>query len=213
LIDQIQPKLLSDVDLFVALCNAPGDAECYSEFVKRFLPDIKEECKRKCQIKKLDPHVGVEIAHKTLENARRSGTFEERKNAKDPRKTILVYLFQIATNLFNDHYRRTQREHQLQTIHRRTYFRDLIETDQYEDDPEKLQKIKDHAVYIFDRLNKKERAVVLKDIEYKKHYRYLPDEVSEELAEELGVQKATIRKIRERAIEKVKKAIDEINQL
>jgi DNA-directed RNA polymerase specialized sigma24 family protein len=213
LIDQTQPKLLSDVDLFVALCNEPSDDECYSEFVRRFLPNVMDECKRKCQVKKLDPHVGQEIAHKTLENARRSGTFEERKDAKDPRKTILVYLFQIATNLFNDHYRRKQRELQLQTLHRRTYFRDLIETDQYENDPEKLQKITDHAAYIFNQLNKKEKAVVLKDIEYKKHYRYLPDEVTGELAEELGVQKATIRKIRERASEKIKKAINEINQL
>jgi RNA polymerase sigma factor (sigma-70 family) len=212
LIDQAPYKVLSDVDLFVALCNEPGDDRCFTEFVKRFLPDVKQECKRKCQIKKLDLHIGQEIAHKTLENARRSGTFKERKDVKDPKKAILVYLYQIATNLFRDHHRKKVRDHHLQTVHRRTYFEDLIETDQFEQNPEKLQNIKENAEYIFSQLNKKEQAVVLKDLEYKKHYCYLPDEVTEELSEDLGVQKATIRKIRERAISKIKKAINEIYQ-
>lgn len=212
MIDQAQTKLLSDVDLFVALCNHPDNHEYYSELVRRFLPDVLEECKRKCKNNKVDWHIGQDIAHKTMENARKYGTFVERKEIKNPRKAILVYLFKISTNLFNDHYRKKKRDQEQQTTLHRTYFQDIIETGQYEQDPEKLLKIKDYAVYILSQLNKKEKAVVLKDIEYKKHYRYLPDEVTEELAEELGVQKATIRKIRERAIAKIKKAINEINQ-
>ena len=53
---------------------------------------------------------------------------------------------------------------------------------------------------------------MLADIDYKRGQKYLLDDISEILAEELGVKKDTIRKIRERAIEKINKAIDEINQ-
>lgn len=205
-------KPLSDIELFLTLCNDPTDENYYKEFVRRFLPDVEAECKRKCLFNKVDLHIGQEIAHKTFENARKSGSFKERKNVKDPRKAILVYLFKIVTNLFNDHYRKKKRDEGLQSINHRTYFQDLIETDQYEEDPQKLQSIRDNALYIYNQLNKKEKVVVARDIEYKRHQLYLPDDVTEQLAEELGVKKATIRKIRERAIEKLKKAINEINQ-
>ena len=212
MINEIQNNLLSDIELFVALCKDPSNDNYYKGFIRRFLPDVEEECKRKCRYNKVDWQTGKEIAHKTFENARKSGSFTERKDLKDSRKAILVYLFKIVTNLFNDHYRKKKREQQLQTTVHRTYFQDIVETDQYENDPEKLQKIRDNALNIFNKLNKKEKVVVLRDIEYKKQHIYLPDEVMEQLSEELGVKKASIRKIRERAIAKLKNAINEINQ-
>jgi hypothetical protein len=53
---------------------------------------------------------------------------------------------------------------------------------------------------------------VLRDVEYKRHHKYLPDDVNESLSKELCIKKDTIRKIRERAIKKIKNAIDEINK-
>jgi DNA-directed RNA polymerase sigma subunit (sigma70/sigma32) len=52
----------------------------------------------------------------------------------------------------------------------------------------------------------------LADLEYKRHYKYLPDDVIDGLATELNIKRDTVRKIRERAIEKIKDAINEINQ-
>jgi hypothetical protein len=48
-------------------------------------------------------------------------------------------------------------------------------------------------------------------VEYKRHQHYLPDEVVSKLCEELNVKEATIRKLRERAIAKIKKEINVIN--
>ena len=67
-------------------------------------------------------------------------------------------------------------------------------------------------ILILKKLNPKERKVLIKDIEYKRHQKYLPNDVIISLALELNVKRDTVRKIRERAIEKIKKAIDEINQ-
>lgn len=57
-----------------------------------------------------------------------------------------------------------------------------------------------------------ERRVILTDLEYKKHHKYLPDDITEQLSKELGVKKDTVREIREPAIEKIKSWIDEINR-
>jgi DNA-directed RNA polymerase sigma subunit (sigma70/sigma32) len=60
-------------------------------------------------------------------------------------------------------------------------------------------------------LNSKEREVVLTDLEFKRSQKYLPEDANESLANRIGVKKNTVRKIRERAIQKLNKAIDEIN--
>jgi len=62
------------------------------------------------------------------------------------------------------------------------------------------------------KLNFKEQRVILTDLEYKRHHKYLPDDVIDTLAKQLNIKKDTVRKIRERAIEKIKKAIYEINK-
>jgi DNA-directed RNA polymerase sigma subunit (sigma70/sigma32) len=74
-----------------------------------------------------------------------------------------------------------------------------------------LKNKKDIALSILQKLNKREQKVILKDIEYKKHFKYLPDDVTETLSVEMGVKKDTIRKIRKRAIEKINKLINGIN--
>jgi DNA-directed RNA polymerase sigma subunit (sigma70/sigma32) len=71
---------------------------------------------------------------------------------------------------------------------------------------------RDFATIVYNKLNKKEKEVVLTDLEYKKGQKYLPDDVSEILANRLGVKKGSIRKIRQRAINKIKLALDEINK-
>jgi 5S rRNA maturation endonuclease (ribonuclease M5) len=61
------------------------------------------------------------------------------------------------------------------------------------------------------KLNKKEQVVILTDIDYKRGRKYLPPDVNELLATKINVKLATVRKIRERAVKKIKLAIDEIN--
>ncbi|WP_162428193.1 RNA polymerase sigma factor [Pontibacter pudoricolor] len=204
-------SLLSDVDLLVALCCEQSDDEIYSEFVQRFLPEVRKECLQICKKRKLDQHLGEEIAHKTFENARKYKSFKaDEVKAPSSRKGILVYLYRIATNLFNDHHNGEKKKNGAE-VHK-TYFDDLFCPPEQGLPPEKLLEIREATLQIFNRLNKKEQKVVLTDLEYKKHHKYLPDDVNEHLAEVLGVKKATIRKIRERAISKIKEAIDEINQ-
>jgi DNA-directed RNA polymerase specialized sigma24 family protein len=208
-----QLTLLSDLELLKALCSPQGDEKTYSEFVRRFLPDVKEECIRIGTRRKVDRHTSIQIAHDTFEKARKYKTFKEDEiKIPDSRKAVLVYLYRIATNQFNDYYNKEKKERG--SVAHKTYFDDLIPVDGLETDPEKLLRIKEASLAILKKLNPKEKAVVLADLEYKKHhkYLYLPDVVNERLANELGVKKESLRKIRERAIAKLKKAFDEINQ-
>ncbi|KAA9338987.1 RNA polymerase sigma factor [Adhaeribacter soli] len=208
----VQLKLLSDIDLFITLCSAQSDNAIYEEFVKRFLPELKKECLQICKKRKLDEHLGLQIAHDTFEKARKYKSFRSDEiKTPDSRKGILIYLFRIATNLFNDHHSREKKESQV--IVHKSYFDDLFCPQNGDSSPERLLRIRDTTLKIFSQLNKKEQKVVLTDLDYKKHQKYLPDDVNERLADELGVKKDTIRKIRERAINKIKKAIDEINQI
>jgi DNA-directed RNA polymerase specialized sigma24 family protein len=211
LIDQDNPKLLTDLELLCHLCCIEDDGEVYKEFVDRFYNDIKAECERRCKARKLDKHIGIQVAHETFEKVRRHKTFrkDEIKNAES-RKGILAYLIRVSVNLFNDHHRKEKK--QIDQEHYKTYFDDLIGTIEIKENPAKLKQIKDLTLQIFKRLNQKEQKVVLADAEYKKHQKYLPDAVTERLADELGVKKETVRKIRERAIQKVKTAINEFNQ-
>lgn len=208
---QNKVKLLSDLELLCNLCSIQDDQEVYDEFVRRFYKELKAECEKRCKARKLDKHLGIQVAHDTFEKVRRYKTFRaDEMNIADSRKGILVYLFRISTNLFNDHHRKEKK--QKEQVHHKMYFEDLIGSVSIKSDPARLKQIKDLTLQVFKRLNKKEQRVILVDIEYKKHHKYLPDDVNERLSTELGVKKDTVRKIRERAIQKIKKAIDEINQ-
>ena len=211
LITQRQPKLLSDLELLCRLCSVEDDTEVYYEFVHRFYNDVKEECERRCKARKLDKQIGIQVAHETFENVRRYKTFrEDEVKMANTRKGILVYLIRIAVNLFNDHHRKEKK--QKEQVNHKSYFDDLLGTMETGNNPARLKQIKDLTLRIFKSLNQKEQKVVLADAEHKKHQKYLPDDVTEQLAEEIGVKKDTVRKIRERAIQKIKTAINESNQ-
>lgn len=203
-------RLRSDVELLIDLCSVECDDAVYSEFVRRFLPDLTKECLQICKKRKLDQHIGLEIAHDTFEKARKYKSFRsDQVKSPESRKGILVYLYRIATNLFNDYHNREKKNH---VIVQKSYFDDLFCPQEKGASPEKLLEIRDTALHVFRNLSKNEQKVVLTDLQYKKHQKYLPDDVNERLAEEMNVKKGTIRKIRERAIIKIKKSIDEINQ-
>ena len=199
----------SDVALLEHLCSTEEDSSLYAEFLKRFLPDVEKECSRQCTKRKVDPHIGKQIAHDTFERVRKYKKFRKDEiKLPNERKAIMVYLFRISTRLFNDHHRISNKK---EIIHK-TYFDDLALNFEASCDAERLKKIKDTSELIFKVLNKNEKIVLLKDIEYKKHHRYLPDEVLDELAETLSVKRDSVRKIRERAIDKINKAFNAINQ-
>jgi DNA-directed RNA polymerase specialized sigma24 family protein len=208
LISNINIRLLGDTKLLELLCSETNDSSLYEEFVNRFLPDLKRECEKICKTRKLDPHIGIQISHEVLERVRKYKSFKRDKiHLKDDRKAIIVYLFRIATCLFNDHYRSQKKSLQ----EHRTYFDDLSDLASSRSNPIILNNQQEIAIKLFRKLNKNEQIVVLKDLEYKRNYKYLPDDVTESLAEQLGLKKDTIRKIRKRAIQKIKDLINGLN--
>lgn len=211
MINQTSNKLLTDLELLRLFCSEQDDEDAYREFVRRFYNDVKSECERRCKARKLDNQVGIQVAHETFEKVRRHKTFrEEEVNMADPRKSILVYLIRVSINIFNDHHRKERKLNE-QANHK-TYFEDLIGDVEVQNNPARLKQVKELTLQIFKSLTPKEQQVVLADVEHKKHHKYLPDDVTESLATQLGVKKDSIRKIRERAIQKIKTAINEFNQ-
>ncbi len=201
-------KTLSDIKLLELLCSETDDSLLYDEFVERFLPDIQRECEKRCKARKLDLHIGTQISHEIFERVRKYKTFRKDKiHLEDDRRGIIVYLLRISTSLFNDYYRK---QHKSLPLHR-TYFDDLYDLANSKLNPIELKDQKDFALKILQKLNKNEQKVILADLEYKRNSKYLPDDVTETLSEQLGVEKDTIRKIRKRAIKKLKDFINEFN--
>jgi DNA-directed RNA polymerase specialized sigma24 family protein len=200
---------LSDSHLLEALCTSDDDHLLYNEFVIRFLPAVQGECEKVCKSRKLDGHVGIQIAHETFERIRKYKSFKKDQiKLPDERKGILIYLNRVSLSLFNDFHKRCQSKE----IDHKTYFDDIISAETSGTGVNELKRKKDLAVLMLKKLNAKEQKVILTDLEYKRHQKYLPDDVIEVLATELNVKSDSIRKIRERAIQKIKKAIDEFNQ-
>jgi DNA-directed RNA polymerase specialized sigma24 family protein len=207
--EQVFPELkaLDDIDLLELLCKTDND-EVYGEFVNRFYSDVLEQCEIKCKSRNIDLHIGKQIAHETFERVRKYKSFNKSKlNTKNQRKAILGWLYRFLIRLFYD-YHNSQKNKEVQN---NSYFDDLAE---YAEtiNVENLAFKRDFATIVYNKLNKKEKEVVLTDLEYKKGQKYLPDDVSEILANRLGVKKGSIRKIRQRAINKIKLALDEINK-
>lgn len=200
---------MSDVQLLETLCSTQDDQFLYAEFVKRFLVELQTFCDSVCQRRKLDPHIGRQIVHESFERVRKYKSYKkDGSTITDDQKAILSYLKRIATRLFNNHYSNQKKK----DIVHKSYLDDIQLAVNDAVDARSLKNKKDLAKEIYGKLNKKEKAVIIKDLEYKKHQKYLPDDVTASLATDLQVQTGTIRKIRERAIEKIKKAIDEINR-
>ena len=213
ILDSLNPETdlasLSDLELLQLLCSSAEDELPYKLFVGRFLPDLKKECRAICKRRKLDSHIGDQIAHECFEKLRKYKSFSTDKiRIPDDRKAILVYLYKNATRLFYDHYRKETK----QNVSHRTYFDDIQESTTQSIDAKDLKKKKDITEFILKSLTPREQQVIFKDLEYKKHQKYLPGDVIEEMANEFKVKPDTIRKIRERAIAKIKNAINGINQ-
>lgn len=200
---------LKDVELLELLCSTNDDELLYAEFVNRFLKPLQKECELVCRKRKLDLHVGKQIAHDTFERLRKYKSFNvDLINLADHNKAILAYLNRISVRLFYNYHSNQKNDF---AVHK-SYFDDILDSvETAEKNPKILQNKRDVAVLIFSKLNPKEKRVILTDIEYKRHHKYLPDDIIDSLAEELNIKKDTVRKIRERAISKIKNAIDEIN--
>ncbi|SHG30728.1 RNA polymerase sigma factor [Flagellimonas flava] len=200
-------KNLDDIGLLERICSKDDD-EAYNEFVDRYYDSVLEQCIIKCKSRNVDLHVGKQIAHEIFERIRKYKSFDKTKlNTQNRRKAILGWLYKFLVRLFYD-YHNSQKKEEVQV---NSYFDDLV-AEAKNIDPEALASKRDLAKDILGKLNKKEKEVVITDLEYKRGQKYLPDDVNESLAERLGVKKDTIRKIRERAIKKIKLALDEINQ-
>lgn len=200
---------MSDVQLLEHLCSTDDDSHSYDAFVRRFLPDVQFHCDKICSTRKLDIHLGRQIAHETFERVRKYKSYSrDGSKIPDDRKAILGYLKSIAIHLFNNHYNQEKKK----DIVHKSYLDEIMQTATQAVDLKSLKETKDIALLILKKLNRKEQAVILKDIEYKKHQKYLPDDVTTSLASELGVKPDSIRKIRARAIYKIKSALDEINK-
>ncbi len=200
---------LSDIQLFEYICIEEENSEAYEVFVERFLPDLRKSCLKRCSKNKLDKHIGEQIAHDTLERVYKYKSFKKDKLRElNNRSSIMAYFYRISSNLFYDYHKKNDTT----IVINRTYFDDIKDKSAQNTQGKQLYTIKENTERVLKKLNPKERAVIIKDIEYKKHHLHLPKDVNEDLADELGVKTATIRKIRERAIKKIKLAIDEINK-
>ena len=207
--DLYQIAELTDVQLLELLCSTEQDEDAYTHFLERFLPHVEKECSKICKSRKIDSHIGKQIAHETFERIRKYKSFKKDQiKIDDDRKAIMVYLNRISTSLFNDYHKKEEKK---AVIHK-SYFDEIRSSQECYTDVEGLKKKRDISELILKKLNPKERKVLIKDIEYKRHQTDLPNDVIISLALELNVKRDTVRKIRERAIEKIKKAIDEINQ-
>ncbi|RPG36003.1 MAG: sigma-70 family RNA polymerase sigma factor [Muricauda sp. TMED12] len=198
---------LDDINLLEFVCESNSD-EAYQEFVNRYYHDVLEQCIIKCKSRNIDIHIGKQIAHDVFERVRKYKSFDKSKlNGENPRKAITGWLYRFIIRLFYD-YHNTQKNNEVPI---NSYFDDLA-AEAGDIDVESLAFKRDLSVIIFGKLNKKEKEVILTDLEYKRGQKYLPDDVNESLANRLGVKKPTVRKIRERAIKKIKLALDEIKQ-
>jgi len=109
-------NMLSDMELLSLLCSSKDDNELYENFVGRFLPDVQKECKRICERRKLDPHVGLQIAHETFERLRKYKSFRQDEiKLPNERRAILVYLYRFCVRLFNTY---QQNEHKEEINHK-----------------------------------------------------------------------------------------------
>lgn len=198
---------IDSIDL-LELIRDSDDNEAYKEFVQRFLPIVKDQCLTKCNLRKLDKSIGLQIAHDTFEKTRKSKSFKREKlNGSDSKSKITGWLFRISSNLFYDFHNSQKCDNNVCD-----FYIDELFSKASEINVNSLAEKRDISLNILKKLNTKEREVVLTDIEYKRSQKYLPEDVNESLANRIGVKKSTIRKIRERAIMKLNNAIDEINK-
>lgn len=198
---------LSDADLLEYICTTDNGEVAYQEFVNRYIKEVGEICKKLCKWRKLDEHIGLQITHDAFEKVRRLKSYRKDTSRSNEKKAILGFFYIVCLNLFNDYYNKQKNKGEY--VSQPNYFDQISES--LKDKPQSNEERKEITAKILKKLNQKEIRVITVDIEYKRHQKYLPDEVISLLCEELNVKEAGIRKIRERAITKIKKEIDVIN--
>jgi DNA-directed RNA polymerase specialized sigma24 family protein len=199
-------KHLSDYELLERIKDYQDD-NAYNEFVDRFYTFVNEGCIKKCELRKIDVHVGKQIAHETFERVKSTKSFKKEKlNGCDSNSGLKGWLYRISSNLFYDYHNSLKEKDS-----NKSFYLDEIIEEAKSIDINDLALKRDITMQIIKKLNQKEVEVVCTDLEYKRSKKYLPDEVNEALANRLGVKKDSIRKIRERAVTKLKAAINEIN--
>ena len=198
---------LSDADLLEYICTTDNGEVGYNEFVNRYSKDINDICKKLCKWRKLEEHIGIQIAHDALEKVRRLKSYRKDNSRSNDKKAILGFFYTVCLNLFNDYYNKNKDKGEF--VSQPNYFDQISES--LKDTAQSNEAKKEITAKILKKLNSKEIRVLTVDIEYKRHQKYLPDEIILELCEELKVKVSGIRKIRERAITKIKKEIDAIN--
>ena len=187
-------QLIDDITLLEKLCSSEDDQLVFEEFVKRFLPAVLAECKEICKKRKLDSHIGIEIGHQAFERVRKYKSFSrEKRRIEHDRKWVLGYLFTICRRLFLDHHNKSKEENHNESP---TYFDKLSTFAESTIDVDQLVQTKEIATKIFSKLNSKEQTVILADLEWKRDggLKYLPDFVTNSLAEQLQVKPDSIRK-------------------
>ena len=196
----------SDIELLEFICNNDANDLSYSAFVNRYIKDVETECIKICERRKLDKHIGLQIAHDAFAKIKKYRSFNKSKlKGNNERRAILGFIYIICINLFKDYHNKNKETETNPT----SYFDDLKNTIKF--NVNNNQQIKDYTLRILKKLNTKEIRVLQTDIEYKRHYKYLPDGVVAALCEELNVKESGIRKLRERLTVKIKKEIDIIN--
>ena len=196
----------SDTELLENICRNDANDVSYSSFVSRYIKDVETECSKICERRKLDKHIGLQIAHDTFEKVKKYRSFDRnRLRGSTERLAIMGFLYRIYINLFKDYHNKNNKT----WVKSSSYFEDLQETLKF--DVRKNQQIKEYTLRILKKLNEKEKKVLIADIEYKRHHKYLPDDVVASLCLELNIKEPAIRKLRERLIFKIKKEIDIIN--
>lgn len=197
----------SDTELLEFICSNDANDLSYGAFVNRYIKDVETECIKICERRKLDKHIGLQITHDAFAKIKKYRSFNKSKlKGNNERRAILGFIYVICINLFKDHHNRSNND---TTTNTTSYFDDLKNTIKF--DVRNNQQIKDYTLRILKKLNAKEIRVLQTDVEYKRHHKYLPDEVVVALCEELNVKEAGIRKLRERLTVKIKKEIDVIN--
>ncbi|WP_316846486.1 hypothetical protein [Pedobacter psychrodurus] len=196
----------SDTELLENICRNDANDVSYSSFVSRYIKDVETECSKICERRKLDKHIGLQIAHDTFEKVKKYRSFDRNKlRGSTERLAIMGFLYRIYINLFKDYHNKNNKT----WVKSSSYFEDLQETLKF--DVRKNHQIKEYTLRILKKLNEKEKKVLIADIEYKRNHKYLPDDVVASLCLELNIKEPAIRKLRERLIFKIKKEIDIIN--
>ena len=178
----------------------------WAEFYRRHEPYLRFVCRRAYE-SSLRAGLVDDLVHDTLVRAyERAATYDAQQAEPDvSRRRARAWLGGIAANLFRSAFRRTPAFATLESVE---------DTPTPEPDassaPSPLEQALDDALAT---LSERERTVLRVTFLHTRpgeNHRRLPNAVSSALADELGISPAGVRKIRQRALEKVEAALDDL---